>query len=282
MIVGERAVQLYCFEGAEVKTIISEVKKLIPADSVFSEKYPLPLTSGGLGSANDSPTFVEIRVNSDDEVMLVFCSKRSYQERDKYSPTQLNEAVRKAFGSFDELIAIRHTVYQAFDVVVFNPKKERIELRIDQPKLLIADEIARVMARLIVEVQALVPGAAHLLQPTTAQNLFPAISEMYLSSKEGKVIDLGFQTHTGSIKHEKMRHSDADLRSEVFHAAGKAAIKTITPFSITLSWDDVRLTLPGHFRNLSEPAPYLGYARISSCTTASKFSALINKLVSYL
>lgn len=285
---GERSIQIYAFSGKEVSSFLRQVRKLDVSTSTFSSVYPLPISLSALPSSPTIPTLVEIRDLASNVLALVFCSQRAYQDRNVYKPEDLTDSVRKMFSEYDELIGVKNVIFQAFDVVVFHGALERIELRLDRPNKLSLQEQAAAFDKLVTATLGHLPTAHSILERSTVANLFPAISGIYETKKEGIIVDLGFLTHTGSLKREKMRKRKEDLRGETFHKAGKLAIHKITPFDLTVRWPDeklkgkIELTLPGSVRDLSRLPPYLDYAIVSNCMTELEIDSIIRKLVTYL
>jgi hypothetical protein len=285
--VGERYLRLYTYEKKEVSELLPYAKRLTPSVSAFSHMYPFPIQAAALGTAPEEPTLVEVREIGRNATALVFCSRRAFEVRDHMTPDKMGAEVQKALAEFDELIAIRRIQIQAYDVVVLRGGVERIEFRLDQPKLMLSAEIYQEMEKLCNALRKLIPAAAPIVGPANVSDLFPAVSGIYNNANEGLVVDLAFQTHTGSFKRERMRHRKDDLRLETFHKGGKKAIRKIFPFHLCISWQDItdgariELTLPGRARHLSGN-DILAHAIVSNVASESEMAAVANKLVSYL
>jgi hypothetical protein len=120
-------------------------------------------------------------------------------------------------------------------------------------------------------------------------NLFPTISNLY-ESDEGRVCELVFTTDGGSIKHEKMRIRNVDLRVEAYHEAGKKAVDHITPYRLAIRWNFVdsnkvktepELLLPGNVRSLSVNQR-LEEAIIEKCSSKEDYDFVFGKIITYL
>jgi hypothetical protein len=288
LTVGERYVTLYTFSRREVSQLLSPARNLAPGASAFSDSFPLPVSDASLESAPQEPVLSGIRELGRNTVGLVFCSQRSYEVRDHFPKEKMSEQLQKVFPGFDEVIAIRRVKYQAFDVVVLKGGSERIEVRLDQPANLATTEIDQVMANLRLALRTVLPESAPLVSGGNPTNLFPAIPSIYNDKSEGLVLELGFQTHTGSINRDKIKHRDQDLRQELFHKGGKSAVRSITPYFLCVGWGDItpdtqiELTLPGRARDLSSTAPFLEHAVVSNIVSEIEMNAVVNKLVSHL
>jgi hypothetical protein len=117
----------------------------------------------------------------------------------------------------------------------------------------------------------------------TQTNLFPLIATLY-NQADGRVLSLGHSTGTRSVKDEKMRGRNLDLREELFHKSGLLAIGRTDAFSICKQWDKpngsgvLSITIPGHFSMAGQPTSWVHYAELEGATTDDDMAFLLSKL----
>jgi hypothetical protein len=103
------------------------------------------------------------------------------------------------------------------DVLWIPAADKFVELRIDSPKGFHKDVTAIAEGQIIQKVNELVNEDV-FKKPV---NLFPSIRSIYSDPSEGIIVELAFGTSTASLKHEKMRRRHLDLRTAVYHQAGR-------------------------------------------------------------
>jgi hypothetical protein len=189
-----------------------------------------------------------------------------------------------------EIIGIKRHLRQAYDVIILR-EQGIIEIRIDNPSEMSSDDRHRAFLQttdsLNYQSKTFSEFDSILSEPI---NFFPAIKNLYDSS-EGRVCELMFETDGASIKHEKMRRRDIDLRSEAYHKAGKDAVDHITPCRLGIRWNFIdsnsvetepELLLPGNIRNLGSSNQRLEEAIIERCSSTENYNFVFDKLISYL
>lgn len=286
IIAGERYVQLYDLPDDTKTILLNTLRSAIAPNSEFSKSYPVPLSSTAMLAAPSDPTLVEVRHLGNDDYALVYCSVRSYDDREKYRYDQLPSQVKQTYKGIDELITVRKVYFQAYDVAIVRPGLSRIEICIDQPSKGIGNfstTVLRVFGALCNNIPAL--RKAYESQP---YNVFPAIAGIYFQKNEGTVRFLSFRTLTGSRKHEKMIKSDDDLRSEKFHHAGaKAVDNKLKPYALTVDWDskipagNVEVAMKALIREVSNPVPQLEGFTVNA-DSVPLIAVGINKVIKYL
>ncbi|GAB1838631.1 hypothetical protein MyNCGM121_54180 [Achromobacter xylosoxidans] len=287
LIAGERYIQLYEMPAIDKKRLLTALGLATVPKSDFQDTYPLPLSLKRLPSAPSDPTLVEVRPLDRDDYALVYCSVRSYDDREKYTFNQLPSHVQQTYTEIDQLITVRKVHYQAYDVVVIRPGLNRIEICIDQPKKSNTERLELAVLSVLRTACQNVPD----LEPafsTPAYNVFPAISGIYFTHKEGTVRSLSFRTLTGSRKHERMIQSDDDLRAEKFHQAGAHAVQNkLKPYELTVEWESkvpegkFEVTMKALIRELSSQEPRL-YGFYVTANSNPLLAVAINKIIKYI
>jgi hypothetical protein len=285
---GNRTVKLFKLDDALSKAIIPRLQACTPPESLYLESFPYPLGDGQLAEMERGTILVSVQDN-DDFINLVFCSKRFITERKELSVDLLSSEAKRAYGNVDSIIAVTSHTKQFFDVVTVWKNDGFVELRIDSDSLSSEDlNVAETSLKNAFNSICNLSGRRILRAPV---NLFPLVDRIYEAQGEGTVCELGFTTDTASIKHERMRRKDICLRTETYHRAGKGAVHHITPYRLGVSWhldlgEDLQskpeLLLPGSFRMLSEPDPFLSEAVITNCCGFSDFHFIIGKMKQYL
>lgn len=212
---------------AREKVLSAEIKA-----TAFSEAFPASLPEDELA---DQPSgFILTAVeSSDDGIAVVFSSVRVITVREDIEPEDMPEAAAGVFEDYEQIIGLKTVRFQAFDVVSLPHDGAYIDVRVDYPAGTHHDVALSAHARTIDAFHKIV-GDPLLSDPI---NLFPLIDRIYNDPKEGIVVELGFGTTTASLKNEKMRRKQLDLREEQYHKGGKAALKSpIEPFRLSVTW----------------------------------------------
>jgi hypothetical protein len=254
----------------------------------FSSSFPNAISASSLKtlSFDHELVFKKVRVNGD--ISLVFCARRTEEERSRYEISEVTSAVQSAFAGYDEFIAIKKRDYQIFDVLTLRVKLKRLELLVDQPGRMRLPETSEVRSMSVFgRCVTLIPELEEIYNSNKPLNLYACIDGLYSNSAEGRVSELAFRSPTHSTKKEVMT-SKKDLRTELFHASGVAAVGDITPYDVNIVWDsvigmkgsvEVRVGMPISF--LSNEDPYVRFATIYSAWGDSSIVAVANKLVKY-
>ena len=90
-----------------------------------------------------------------------------------------------------------------------------------------------------------------------------------------------------------MRLGSVDLRDEIYHKAGKAAVKDIDPYRLAILWDSpisesleiknqLELFLQGHCRDLSAGKQILEDIIIRKCSCLEDYKFVFEKINEYL
>lgn len=289
LLAGEKAVRLYPVVTEDIQRLKLALESVDPAQSVFSDTFPYPLPQDRLLNAGSGTSLLAVE-SLDESLALVFCTKRFITERNELNLADLRQETQEDLRGYDEVIAIKHNVRQFFDVILLRAEAGIVEVRIDITGGISSDDQSLAFRGIVSTFNSMVcelTGKQNfLLHPI---NLFPIISGLY-NSDEGRVCELGFTTDEASIKLEKMRRKEYDLREETYHRAGKNAVINITPYRLGICWSfpisvDVdskpELLLPGHFRILGMRLQFLGEAIISRCCGREDFNYVVSKILHF-
>jgi hypothetical protein len=290
LLVGEKAVKLFQVDRNRINSLLTSLVSHEVERTVFHETYPFPLADDRISEIDSSPKLVEIR-DSDTSLAIVFCTKRFFTERTEIDPGDLSIETKKDLGDYDELIGIKRYTRQFFDTVILWKNKELIEVRIDITSGMPSQERSQAFIQTIKQFNDL---ARRNLGIETALkeniNFFPLIDRLY-ESDEGKVGELAFTTDEGSIKFEKMRRGEVDLRDETYHRAGRQAVDHITPYRLAILWKfsiseeletQPELLLPGQARVLSNSTQNLSEVIVRKCSGSEDYNFVFDKIITYL
>lgn len=288
LTVGNRAVRVFDINEEHLPDFYNFFKQASPEPSIYLDSYPNPADELELRADVSTDLYLVDNAASDDEssITLTFCGRRNIEERETRDRTEIGSDVINSFGwqSYDEFILIRRKPIQAFEVVRLDTKRSLVEIRVENKmgsdSGIALDNIIAKFTRMLFQEVGL---GFNLMSP---KNLFPAIKSIYDDASEGIVAELGFTTETGSAKHEKMRTSRSDLRTELFHAGGKAAVGGfIAPFRLGVRWShpnqrpQIEALLPGSIRQLSSPNPILDHMMISGAVTEDVMRNTIDRVL---
>lgn len=251
LIAGEKCLQFHHLSRQQLAQLRAHVAALELEESELQDAFPCAVDPATLpGNGWDIPRLVH-RLTDDRGTFLIASSIREYEERVDVDVSALPAAVKRDYGDIKELIGVRAVRKQVFDAVWLPVRGHTVVTAVDFPRGAPGDIVVpgQTFLRHLIR-----HGAGVRVDPI---NLFNAIDAVY-ESDWGKVVELGFTTDTGSVKHEKMRLQKPCLREEAFHVGGKEAVDgVIHPFQVSVQWaaeyaDDLRgnpeLTLHGTAR----------------------------------
>ena len=287
-VAGTRQAYIYQLPKEEIRSFRSEFNAAEVSPNAYSTAFPKTLRETQL-KKQDAEYHLAAKIEkTNGDVSLVFCSKRSQEERLTYQMREVGEAVQLAFDGYDHFIAIRTFDYQIFDVINLRPSLERVEILIDQPQLIRSPNTAdsRMLGVLGFASNSL-PCLIPLYEANAPMNLYACISGLYHSKTQGRVSRLSCRLPTGPVVKESMNTSD-DMRNETFHSAGVTAVDQIKPFDITVVWDSminvsgrVEVQVGTGVLSLGTENPLVTSARLNSIRSDNGIIAAINKLVSH-
>ncbi|WP_035968817.1 hypothetical protein [Bradyrhizobium sp. WSM1417] len=286
ILCGEKSIRFYRLNRASMEALRNSVGQVTVSNSRFQRAYPAQLDDSEIDGRIRPPTLAAIEQN-DDGVGLVFASTRAFHKREHIDPSTLGDDAASALENYDEVIGISLQKYQAMDVVWIPHRGNYAEIRIDYPKGMHADtlEAAHNSTKLLFEN---VLDRDALPNPV---NLFPLIQKIYDAANEGHVVELGFGTTTGSLKHEKMRRGRLCLRRETYHRGGKNALTTpIEPYNLSVRWrvtlgeiiSHPELSLHGNARIAASANPTIHEMTVRGCVGAADYDHVRDRVEHFL
>jgi hypothetical protein len=215
----------------------------------------------------------------------MLASVRTISVREVLDRTSMPQPATEELAAYDEIIGVRHVRHQAMDVLWIPARGKFIELRIDSPKGFHKDAVAVAIEQVIQRVNRIAEEADF----TKPVNLFPLIQSIYSTPDEGTVVELAFGTSTASLKHERMRRRQLDLRTEVYHKGGKQALATaIEPYQLSVVWhlpdrgSTPELSLSASARTATSASPALYLAEIRNCASESDYDFVRSRIIAHL
>lgn len=276
LLCGEKLTTFYRIAEAQRTNLIDRFLAEPIEDTAASRTFPLLLTDEQL---EDEPRAMKlIAVESlEGGLHAIFSSIRVNTIRVNIEDDELSEEVRDELSEYQQLIGVKHIKTQAIDSIYIPRAQHHIDLRVDFPFGAVTEHLEYASRMLASKVTAV--AERNVLG--TPVNLFPLINYMYHSPQEGKVVELAFGTTTRSLKHEKMRRGAIDLRQEVYHRGGRAALQTaIEPHRISIEYtrniggalvSQPEVTLAGTYRMAVGTNPTLTSAIIRKCAGSEDY-----------
>ncbi|WP_333814834.1 hypothetical protein [Tabrizicola sp.] len=277
--------------GNEGRAALAEAISKAPlGQGPFASSYPLLLDEQALGEAGLDPELVQI-VRNAEGVGAVFASCVNLTTRETISTAQLDEhsALRT---QFDEIVGLRYRPVQLFAVVWVHSRHNVVEVRTDFPRGMTQELAHQLQSQYRKAVNMLI-GQDILVRPV---DLYPLVWSMYSDASEGKVVQLTFNTSTGSVKDERMRRTRLCLREELYHVGGVNALsQDIQPFHVSIQWhlsaDGLllapELTLAGTSRGAHKVGggsgePVISAALIKDCLGTEDYEYVSERVLEHL
>lgn len=265
--------------------LIRVLPELVDHTAPYHQTFPFPLAEDDLRAQSMTPVRAKFEA-FDDEHVLFMCTKRAFREREPVIVTDMADQVRDALSDYDELIGVRSGFTQAFDRLIVRPQSGYMELHIDMCCPMNTEELTQYCETYISRFKDAV--IAHSDDPLpwlgNAKNLFPRIAALY-NDQDGRVLSLGHATGTKSIKEERMRGRDLDLREELFHKHGIKAIRDTDAYSIKKGWPSPTgsnvpsVAILGHFSRAGATHAFVRHAIVENCSVPSDFNLVRSKLL---
>lgn len=287
VLAGTKDAFVYELDESTLASIQKGFINLNVSEGNFTASYPLVLSSTELAKLTFDHELAHKEIHESGDISLVFCARRSEEDRVTYKYSEVTQAVQSAFKGFEEFIAVRRTNYQIFDVITLRPKLRRIEVLIDHPGKIRGTETSELRClALLGRLATAILAVQKIYDANMPLNLVHCISGLYHAKTEGRVSNLSFRTPNGSVN--KGALPSQDLRTDPFHKSGVTAVGDVTPYDVTISWDklitakgsvSVQIGMP--ISGLSSDDCYVKNARIIGARTDAAVVGVINKLVSY-
>lgn len=239
VVAGTKDVFVFELSDADIAQLGGEVLGVVPPPSPYRDFFPFMADATTLASMNRDHVLIERHVHDSGDVSFVLGAKRTFEEREVYELSDVTAAVRDAFAGFDEFIAVRRTDYQVFDVVTIRPRLRRLEVLIDDPDRAHSMETPDTRCQTVLgRMAASLPTLAPIYESDSPIDLAPCIGAMYGNRREGRVVRLSFRSPSGSVN-KGLVPTQTDLRTDDFHEHGVHGVGTITPYDITVAWDQL-------------------------------------------
>jgi hypothetical protein len=288
VVAGTKDLFVFELSDSDIEQLGNEVVGVVPPASRYRDFFPFMADATTLAAMDRNHVLIDRHVHDNGDVSFILGAKRTYEEREVYELSEVTAAVRDAFVGFDEFIAVRRTDYQVFDVLTIRPNLRRLEVLIDDPDRAHSTETTDTRCQTVLgRMAASLPTLAPIYETDTPIDLAPCIGAMYNNAREGRVVRLSFRSPSGSVN-KGLVPTQTDLRTDEFHEHGVHGVGTITPYDITVAWDQlearsgtvqVQISMP--LSGLSGEGHRVRKARISDARTDSQLVSLVNKLVSY-
>lgn len=289
---GEKLLKLYDVDEVVCNDLIKAFSEIDIPESTFKESYPFPLSEEQLSEQQGSIELVNV-IQEKQRIKLLFASSQYYEEQVTLHSNDLKEDVVSEFGLQDqtEIVAKRKKFRQFYDVFVIDPAQKIIELRFDWGVGMNTKDAKAAIIKLIRKFNELCSeqlGCAFQLGDPI--NVFPLVRKLYNDDTVGRVCELGFTVNSGSVKQEKLRRFNTDIRTEEFHKGGKEAVDgQLDPYRLAIDWSEMEslkletrpeLVLKGTQRCLSKPSEHkLTDSLILNCYTQQEFDFIVDILL---
>ena len=260
VLVDKKAITYIALDKARLIKAVYAIKKVSTPSNSLVKFFPLNADSKTLKKDDGKLKVVHVYADADG-CGVVLSRKREFSIREIFTRNQFMPAMQAQFPDYEKIIALKYHMAQTYDVIYVNTRRGLIELRADATlhgsKFQNNGQLGISTGDLLFFAKTVVFKTIGFDISKSIINFHPMIKKLYNSST-GRVKKLGFSTTTESIKHESVSGED-DLRSELFHSAGSAAIGNgIDPFEIIMDWkrqlakkelSKPQLTIPGTYQN---------------------------------
>ena len=281
---GTTAIWMFKAPKADIAQMLPHLIGTLDKNSLFATQFPYPITEEELARQSFSTTPVATAVIEKGRTAIVSCGKRAYREREQLEPETIDEAFKAHLGTFQELIVVRSGFTQAYDRLVIDTLSDRLEIHIDLCCPLNTEELQQMQEADVKRIKEPMEKALRRKLPwlNNPINFYPCIANLY-KAKDGAIQLLGHVTSTKSVKIERMRNQHLDLREELFHKKGRAAVNGTDAFSIKKGWPTARgnvpsVLIPGHSGLAGAIGAAVRHAVVENCATTEDFDTVISHL----
>jgi hypothetical protein len=283
---AQKAVVLWSVEPTVAHQLATALPGFVDTESPYAPAYPGSMPASVLRdiTALAVPTGYH---ETEEKYTLVFASKREKVEEEAIPAEKVPDDWKNA--GFTQFFGKKRKVFQVFDAISVIPSLGLIELRIDQAKYLSEKDILQFKTGLAERFNKLVKkalGIERLLGD--AVNLAPALVPLY-QGKDWVVHNISHQNDAGYNNTNKGKFRNDDVRKDVYHTEGEAAVGTIQLWQVSVSFKSdfssyaPMLVVEGHSSMLNSLVPFMDICRILDCATEAEyeraFLALVNCLV---
>jgi len=298
ILVGQKVIRFFNVKEEYIDKLICLFEFYEIEPTVYQKHYPFPVPDEDLTGIDALPKLSHIET-TDENISLVFCTRRSFTERTEIDIGDFNTEIQEKLVYYDKIYGTKRCIYQFFDIIVIWRNRNLVEIRIDITKNSLSQEYDNSFSRITKSFNSLVDtslGIQEILRNRV--NFFPLIDKLYYSQNEGKVFELFFTTDEGSTKKEIIKKDKGDLRYETYHNAGKNAVHHITAYHLAILWNfiiskhiqsqtidietQVELILPGKYYILSSTNPTIEQIIIEECGFIEQYKFIFNIIDKYL
>ncbi|NEO83841.1 MAG: hypothetical protein F6J87_06200 [Spirulina sp. SIO3F2] len=291
LLIGDKALKIYKVSRSVIDLLIESWRKHSLESTEFGNRFPLLLTEEELSRTDGRSKIIKI-IENQESLDIVFCTKRFSVERKDLSMGDFSDDLRAELKDYDELIGVKRYDRQFFDVVSLHKSKNIIEVRIDISGN-VKREIRDAAFRQIVNAFNVQSNAFYgINSPLNSEvDFFPIIDKLY-HCNDAKVYEIKFLTEEGSTKYAKMKRNGDDLRQESFHRHGRAGVRTIGIYGITVFWEhqiidgetiNPEIKVMGRSTMLSKPeSAFISQISISRCVFQEDYRFVLEKVISDL
>ncbi|MFJ5447017.1 hypothetical protein ACIKP9_12315 [Methylobacillus methanolivorans] len=284
---GNKVLRIGKINPKYIPQIMTSLEGLKIQDSEFKKTFPYPIDITTLKQCSILPTLVHIKKETD-SLLLIFCAKRHYFERETFEIDALTDSVKKAFGSYDSLVALRHVETQGFDTIRIS-SDGYVEFGADLIDKIGLDDHRMFIGNLIGEFYGYMKHLLKLDDNELKIISYSGLLQKLYSEEDGRIVEIGHDTGTtGGIVEEKMRRKTMDVRDENFHKGGMEASTGVSLFSLGKTWtvagsaSEPELLLPGSIRTLANNSQGTYEAILKGCITQAHYGWIISKIKQYL
>lgn len=147
--------------------------------------------------------------------------------------SDLSDSARSKYWSPESVFKVQKPIkYCAFDSILIDKEKDLIYVLLDNLRYRTKQDSSDIYGDLL----AAIDNHGDYRKSLSPIDLYSAIGQMYSYSDEGIVCQLSFECGTGAVRDEKLKQGELDLRKELYHVNGKAAVGKLHPYKIELSY----------------------------------------------
>lgn len=216
-----------------------------------------------------------------------FVCTREAQETYILPQTDLTVDARQRLWTPNSVIKLNTKVQiTVFDSLIYDSENKILFITIDNSKYSFEESAFEMQSKFINEISQICPS----LSTIKLIDFFPAIDDIYKQNTEGLVHRLAFECNTGAVRDEKLKQGQLDLRAEIYHISGKAAIGgNIRPYKLGVTWhpskykplaSEIELEINGNRQNLHKSGGVFN-CEVKSAGTFNELCFALNRVALY-
>lgn len=249
-------------------------------DNPYFAAWPFQLNKNDLMITEFHQYLTNIE-NTEDEIILSYCSKVMKYEKSYLSRKDLNPETQKKLNFGSEIIVRTPVLMQICNTITFNKKTSLLIIKIEN----ISEDYLR---ETIKELLFSFYNFSKISESNyNIVNLFDMMQYIYEyeASQNGVVCMLGFECLNGASRNEYLRKEKKDLRLEAYHKAGKNAVGELLIYRIAFRWSDfgrtVELDLPGKRFEMKNDIPMLTHF-IANVNLKKDYEFILKKVLKFI